>query len=71
VALNVNLTIALKYTLNLKPYSFMGIYYEVFKILIGTWPKYKTLKIVGLYMRIAVLDGLDTMSFGLLYRGLG
>ena len=22
-------------------------------------------------MRIAVLDGLDTMSFGLLYRGLG
>jgi hypothetical protein len=70
-ALNINLTIALKYTLNLKPYSFTNIYHELFKILIGIWPKNKTLKIVGLYMRTAVLDRLDTMSFGPLCRGLG
>jgi hypothetical protein len=63
--------IALKHTLNLDPYGFMNIHHEVFKILIGTWPKNKTLKTVGLYMRTAVLDRLDTMSFGPLCKGLG
>ncbi|KAH6714395.1 hypothetical protein BKA61DRAFT_605180, partial [Leptodontidium sp. MPI-SDFR-AT-0119] len=69
-ALNVNLTTALEHTLNLKPYGFTNIHYQVFKILIGTWPKNKTLKTVGLYMRTAVLDGLDAMSFRPLCRGL-
>ncbi|KAH6708767.1 hypothetical protein BKA61DRAFT_645825 [Leptodontidium sp. MPI-SDFR-AT-0119] len=62
VALNVNLTIALEHTLNLERYGFTNIHHEVFKIPIGTWPKNKTLKTVGLYMRMAVLDGLDAMK---------
>jgi hypothetical protein len=70
-ALNVNLTTALEHTLNLEPYGFTNIHHKVFKIPIGTWPKNKTLKTVGLYMRTAVLDGLDAMSFGPLCRGLG
>ncbi|KAH9203333.1 hypothetical protein DL95DRAFT_504610 [Leptodontidium sp. 2 PMI_412] len=56
-ALNVNLTTALEHTLNLKPYGFTNIHHQN-----------KTLKTVGLYIRTAVLDGLDAMSFGpLLY----
>jgi hypothetical protein len=62
---------ALEHTLNLDPYGFTNIHHEVFKIPIGTWPKNKTLKTVGLYMRTAVLDRLDAMSFGPLCRGLG
>lgn len=36
---------------------------------IGTWPKLKTLKMVGLYERYALYDGAEALSLGALVRG--
>jgi hypothetical protein len=63
-ALNVNPTTALEHNLNLELYGFI-------QDLNRTWPKNKTIQTVGLYMRTAVLDGLEAMSLGPLGRGLG
>ncbi|RDA91215.1 hypothetical protein CP533_3411 [Ophiocordyceps camponoti-saundersi (nom. inval.)] len=44
---------------------------RVFSVPIGTWPKNKVLKTVGLYWRTILLDGLQAIALGPLTRGLG
>ena len=41
-----------------------------FHVPIGTWPKNKVLKTVGLYWRTILLDGLQAIALGPLTRGL-
>jgi hypothetical protein len=70
-ALGINIHAAREDAANLQNYGFTNVRHEVMKIPLGTWPKNKTLKTVGLYMRTSALMGLDAISFGPLCRGLG
>ncbi|KAH6673106.1 S-adenosyl-L-methionine-dependent methyltransferase, partial [Halenospora varia] len=56
---------------NLEAYGFVNVRHEVLKIPIGTWPKHKTLKMVGLYGRTGIFNGLQAMALGPLCRGMG
>lgn len=51
--------------------GFINVEERVFKIPIGTWPKHKILKKVGLYGRMMIYDGLEGNSLGPFTRGLG
>ncbi|KAL6878113.1 S-adenosyl-L-methionine-dependent methyltransferase [Trichoderma longibrachiatum] len=44
---------------------------RVLHVPIGTWPRNKVLKTVGLYWRTILLDGLQAIALGPLTRGLG
>ena len=70
-ALGVKLDASLATAQNLGEYGFTNVHHEIFKIPIGTWPKNKTLKTVGLYAKVGILDGLQAMSMASLTRGLG
>ncbi|KAG6041318.1 hypothetical protein E4U41_004969 [Claviceps citrina] len=50
--------------------GFTNITERVFHVPIGTWPKNKILKTVGLYWRTILLDGLQAIAMGPLTRGL-
>ncbi|PHH63927.1 hypothetical protein CDD82_1823 [Ophiocordyceps australis] len=50
--------------------GFVNIRQRVFHVPIGTWPKNKVLKKVGLYWRTILLDGLQAIALGPLTRGL-
>ncbi|KAG5960159.1 hypothetical protein E4U57_000250 [Claviceps arundinis] len=51
--------------------GFTNVTERVFHVPIGTWPKNKLLKTVGLYWRTILLDGLQAIAMGPLTRGLG
>ncbi|KAG5955255.1 hypothetical protein E4U58_007165 [Claviceps cyperi] len=50
--------------------GFTNVTERVFHVPIGTWPKNKLLKTVGLYWRTILLDGLQAIAMGPLTRGL-
>ncbi|GAB0133495.1 hypothetical protein EsDP_00001902 [Epichloe bromicola] len=50
--------------------GFRNVTERVFHVPIGTWPKNKVLKTVGLYWRTILLDGLQAIAMGPLTRGL-
>ncbi|PHH85714.1 hypothetical protein CDD83_38 [Cordyceps sp. RAO-2017] len=50
--------------------GFSNVTERVFHVPIGTWPKNKVLKTVGLYWRTILLDGLQAIALGPLTRGL-
>lgn len=50
--------------------GFTNVTERVFHVPIGTWPKNKVLKTVGLYWRTILLDGLQAIALGPLTRGL-
>ncbi|KAG5921216.1 hypothetical protein E4U42_005939 [Claviceps africana] len=50
--------------------GFGNVTERVFHVPIGTWPKNKVLKTVGLYWRTILLDGLQAIAMGPLTRGL-
>jgi hypothetical protein len=60
-----------KHVQYLKDAGFVNIEQRMFKIPIGTWPKNKTLKMVGLYGRMMCYDGLETISIGPMTKGSG
>ncbi|KAH7382900.1 S-adenosyl-L-methionine-dependent methyltransferase [Cadophora sp. MPI-SDFR-AT-0126] len=62
---------AVKNAQYLRDAGFVNIEERIFKIPIGTWPKNKTLKMVGLYGRTMIYDGLEGNSLGPFTRGLG
>jgi hypothetical protein len=62
---------AVKNVQHLKNAGFINVEERVFKIPIGIWPKNKTLKMVGLYGRTMIYDGLEGNSLGPFTRGLG
>lgn len=50
--------------------GFVNVTERVLHVPIGTWPKNKVLKTVGLYWRTILLDGLQAIALGPLTRGL-
>lgn len=51
--------------------GFTNVTERVLQIPIGTWPKNKVLKTVGLYWRTILLDGIQAIALGPLTRGCG
>ncbi|KAK4178875.1 S-adenosyl-L-methionine-dependent methyltransferase [Triangularia setosa] len=51
--------------------GYVNVTERVLQIPIGTWPKNKVLKTVGLYWRTILLDGIQAIALGPLTRGLG
>lgn len=50
--------------------GFVHVTERIFHVPIGTWPRNKVLKTVGLYWRTILLDGLQAIALGPLTRGL-
>ncbi|KAK3994973.1 hypothetical protein QBC44DRAFT_37791 [Cladorrhinum sp. PSN332] len=51
--------------------GFVNVTERVLQIPIGTWPKNKVLKTVGLYWRTILTDGIQAIALGPLTRGCG
>ena len=51
--------------------GYVNVSERTLQIPIGTWPKNKVLKTVGLYWRTILLDGIQAIALGPLMRGLG
>ncbi|KAK4206745.1 S-adenosyl-L-methionine-dependent methyltransferase [Rhypophila decipiens] len=51
--------------------GYVNVSERTLQIPIGTWPKNKVLKTVGLYWRTILLDGLQAIALGPLMRGCG
>lgn len=60
----------LKLAESLREAGFVNIEEKSFKVPIGTWPKNKTLRLIGLYLRTVLIEGLQAISLGPLTRGL-
>lgn len=71
-ALGVNMDVAAGGALPsmLREAGFVNVSERVFHVPIGTWPKNKVLKTVGLYWRTILLDGIQAIALGPLTRGL-
>ena len=54
----------------LREAGFVNIEEKVFKIPLGTWPRNKTMKLIGLYLRSVIYDGLQGISMGPFTRAL-
>ena len=50
--------------------GFVNISTRIFHVPIGIWPKNKVLKMVGLYWRTILIDGLQPIALGPMTRGL-
>lgn len=50
--------------------GFINVSVKIFHVPIGLWPKNKVLKLVGLYWRTILIDGLSPIALGPLTRGL-
>ncbi|OTA91344.1 hypothetical protein M434DRAFT_76412 [Hypoxylon sp. CO27-5] len=50
--------------------GYINVSERVFHIPIGTWPRNKTLKSVGLYWKTILLDGIQAIALGPMTRGL-
>jgi len=70
-ALGVNLNATLDLADMLRAAGFVNVTTKIFQIPIGVWPKSKVLKVVGLYWRTILLDGVQPIALGPLTRGLG
>jgi hypothetical protein len=51
--------------------GFVNVTERVLQIPLGTWPKNKVLKTVGLYWRTILTDGIQAIALGPLTRGCG
>ncbi|EHK98232.1 putative mRNA 3'-end-processing protein YTH1 [Glarea lozoyensis 74030] len=54
----------------LRDAGFINVETRVFKVPCGVWPKNKTMKMIGLYLRSVIFDGLQAISMGPFTRGL-
>jgi hypothetical protein len=54
----------------LREAGYINVTERVFQVPLGTWPKNKALKNVGLYWRTILLDGIQAIALGPLTRGL-
>ncbi|KAE8445626.1 hypothetical protein EG329_013260 [Mollisiaceae sp. DMI_Dod_QoI] len=70
-ALGPDLLAAEKNAQYLRDAGFVNVQERIFKVPIGLWPKNKKLKMVGLYGRMMIYDGLEGNSLGPFTRGLG
>jgi hypothetical protein len=70
-ALGVNFNATLDLADMLRAAGFVNVTTRIFHVLIGPWPKNKVLKLVGLYWRTVLLDGVQPIALGPMTRGLG
>lgn len=54
----------------LRDAGFVNIEEKVLKVPLGTWPKNKTMKMIGLYLRSVIYDGLQGIALGPFTRGM-
>ena len=54
----------------LRETGFVNVEEKSFKVPIGIWPKNKTLRLIGLYLRTILIEGLQAISLGPLTKGL-
>jgi hypothetical protein len=54
---------------SLRQAGFVNAEKKSFEVPIGTWPKNKTLRLIGLYLRTVLIKGLQAISLGPLTRG--
>lgn len=69
--LGVNFSATLLLADMMKEAGFINITTRTFQVPIGTWPKNKVLKMVGLYWRTILIMGLQPIAIGPMTRGLG
>jgi hypothetical protein len=55
----------------LKEAGFVNVEEKAFKVPIGPWAKNKTLRLIGVYLKTVLFEGLQGISLGPLTRGLG
>ncbi|KAI0996662.1 hypothetical protein K3495_g11521 [Podosphaera aphanis] len=68
--LGVNFKIAQSLEGMMREAGFVNISCRIFQVPIGVWPKNSVLKLVGLYWRTILMDGLEPIALGPLTRGL-
>lgn len=69
-ALGINFNAAHLLEEMLRDAGFINITCKILHVPIGTWPKNSILKLVGLYWRTILIDGLQPIALGPLTRGL-
>lgn len=69
-ALGVNFNATLLLADMLRDAGFVNVSTRIFHVPIGVWPKNKVLKMVGLYWRTILIDGLEPIALGPMTRGL-
>ena len=69
--LGVNLQRSRDEAANLSSYEFINAHHEILKIPIGNWPESKLMKMVGMYAKVGITQGLQAMALAPLCKGLG
>ncbi|TVY35701.1 Secondary metabolism regulator [Lachnellula subtilissima] len=69
--LGVNFNATLLLADMMREAGFTNVTTRIFHVPIGTWPRNKVLKMVGLYWRTILIDGLQPIALGPMTRGLG
>ncbi|OAR02793.1 hypothetical protein LLEC1_00195 [Akanthomyces lecanii] len=70
LGVDLNISSGGQLTKMLQEAGYVNVTERVFHVPIGTWPKNKVLKTVGLYWRTILLDGLQAIALGPMARGL-
>jgi hypothetical protein len=70
-ALGVDLNNTLLLADMMRDAGFINVETRIFHVPIGVWLKNKVLKMVGLYFRTILIDGLSSIALGPYTRGLG
>lgn len=69
-ALGINFNMTTDLGDKMRDAGFANVTERIFHVPIGMWPKNKVLKMVGLYWRTILMDGLQAIAMGPLTRGL-
>jgi hypothetical protein len=69
--LGVNFNATLLLADMMRDAGFTNVTTRIFHVPIGVWPRNKVLKMVGLYWRTILIDGLQPIAVGPFTRGLG
>ncbi|TVY80614.1 Secondary metabolism regulator, partial [Lachnellula suecica] len=69
--LGVNFNATLLLADMMREAGFTNVTTRIFHVPIGMWPRNKVLKMVGLYWRTILIDGLQPIALGPMTRGLG
>lgn len=69
-ALGVNFNMTTNLADKMRDSGFVNVTERIFHVPIGMWPKNKVLKMVGLYWRTILMDGLQAIALGPMTRGL-
>lgn len=69
-ALNVNFAAVLTLEEKMREAGFVNVSVRMFHVPIGTWPKNRVLKTVGMYWREVLLLGVEPIALGPFTRGL-